>query len=116
MSTPSAPLAKASMMNCGSTRPEHISRMVRQLAAYFMRDTPARSAAVYVHQLQKNATIRGSQFLSVIGQDPFDLAVDLFVLEQVLDDRTGRAGGHAGPAALAQRLVDGRLLLLLDEG
>jgi hypothetical protein len=29
--------------------------------AYLSLDTPARSAAVYVHQLQKNATIRGSQ-------------------------------------------------------
>ena len=33
ISTPSAPLARASMTNCGSTRPEHISRMIRVFAA-----------------------------------------------------------------------------------
>ncbi len=41
----SAPLAKASRMNCGSTRPEHITRITRVLGAYFSRDVPARSAA-----------------------------------------------------------------------
>ncbi len=29
-------------------------------AEYFTREIPARSAAAYVHQLQKNATILGS--------------------------------------------------------
>jgi hypothetical protein len=48
-------------MNCGSTRPEHISRIVRVFEAYFIRDTPARSAAVYVHQLQKKAMMHGCQ-------------------------------------------------------
>jgi hypothetical protein len=50
----------AARTNCGATRPEHMTRMIRTFDAYFIRETPARSAAVYVHQLQKNATIRGS--------------------------------------------------------
>ena len=61
MRTPSAPFEKASRMNCGSTRPEHITRIMRAFGACLNRETPARSAAVYVHQLQKNATMRGSQ-------------------------------------------------------
>src|SRR6516225_4085655 len=74
MSTPSAPLAKASKMNCGSTRPEHIRRITRAFAAYFRRETPARSAAVYVHQLQKKAAILGCQ---VVGGEE---TVEEFVL------------------------------------
>jgi hypothetical protein len=39
--------------------------MILMLGGYDNREVPARSAAVYVHQLQKNATIVGSN--SLIG-------------------------------------------------
>ncbi len=42
-------------------RPEHGTRMTLMLGGYCSRLTPARSAAPYVHQLQKNAVIFGSQ-------------------------------------------------------
>ena len=106
--------------------------MTRTLGACFSRETPARSAAVYVHQLQKNATIRGSQafvsgFITGLAcchlrwyrfsrpKQSFDFAEDLLVLEQVLPDGARRAGGHAGAAALAERLVDRRPSLVLVE-
>src|SRR5512135_413705 len=82
---------------------------------------PARSAAMYVHQLQKKATILGSNSagaaaapLSVSGirEHSPDLLVDLLVLEEVLPRRPGRADRHARPAPLAQDLVDLRLPLL----
>jgi hypothetical protein len=41
--------------------------MVRVFDAYFIRDTPARSAAVYVHQLQKKAMMRGCQAVAMVG-------------------------------------------------
>src|SRR5208283_2693226 len=104
MSTPSAPRASASRMNWGSTLPEHMSRITRMLAAYFSRETPARSAAVYVHQLQKKATMRGFHSL-LISQNSFDLAEHLVVLEEALGDRPRRTGSDARAAALAERFV-----------
>src|SRR5271165_5717350 len=115
MSTPSAPPAKAARMNCGSARPEHMRRMMRTFGAYLSRETPARSAAVYVHQLQKNATMRGCHPGSCMGEHSFDFAEDFVVLEKSLSDRAGWAGGDARPAALAEGGVDGRLALLLIE-
>src|SRR5271157_6095603 len=103
-------------MNCGSTRPEHIRRMTRTLEAYLSRETPARSAAVYVHQLQKKATMRGCQLVSCMGEHSFDFAEDFVVLEQPLADRAGRAGGDTRAAALAKGGVDERLALFLVEG
>ena len=88
-------------------RPLHIPRITRALDGYFNRDTPAKSDAVYVHQLQKKATRRGVQEpfpfanrwdysyiqirVSDFGllaqrQQAVDLAVDLLVFEQVLFD------------------------------
>src|SRR3990170_2402087 len=60
MRTPSAPERNASRTNVGLMRPEYIKRTIRMFGAYFTREIPARSAAAYVHQLQKNAMIRGS--------------------------------------------------------
>src|SRR5208283_760976 len=111
MSTPSAPRAKAVSTSCGSSRPEHISRITQPLGGYFMRDTPARSAAVYVHQLQKNATMRGCHSRSGIGQYSFHFTQQLIVLKKVLPNRPGGAGSHADTAAFAQGLVDLGLLL-----
>ena len=93
--------------------------MTRALGAYLSREMPARSAAVYVHQLQKNATMRGSKplFLMQVQVDhaswtyvscstPSISLVDLLVLEQVLLMRARRAGGDARAASLAESLVD----------
>src|SRR5581483_251699 len=117
ISTPSAPSRNAARTNCGATRPEHMSRMARTFGAYCIREIPARSAAVYVHQVQKNATIRGSKGRSVsdILQHPLDLREDLRVGEQVLLGRARRARTHADPAPLAHHLVDGGLLPVLVE-
>ena len=54
----------------GSTRPLHITRMMRTFGAYLMRAEPARSAARYEHQLQRKPTIFGSKvsLVIVIGQ------------------------------------------------
>ena len=46
-------------MNAGSTLPEHITRITRILGGYCSRETPARSAAAYPHQLQRNPKILG---------------------------------------------------------
>jgi len=66
------------------------------LGAYFMREVPAKSAARYVHQLQKNATIRGSNaacdsgarvsWRLRIGQDSLDLLENLLILKEILLD------------------------------
>src|SRR5512132_313055 len=58
--TPSAPRSKALMMKSGLIRLLHGARMIRTFGAIFRRLVPARSAPVYVHQLQTNATILGS--------------------------------------------------------
>jgi hypothetical protein len=51
------------MTNFGSTMPLHMTLTILMLDGYERRDVPARSAAVKVHQLQKNATIWGSNSL-----------------------------------------------------
>ncbi len=90
MSTPSAPSSKAFRTNCGSTRPEHMTRITRRVRARTSRRAvPARSTAVYVHQLQKNATIRGSNAVVAMApryadQHAFDLGHDLARREVVL--------------------------------
>ncbi len=52
--------------------------------AYLRRDTPARSAAVYVHQLQKKATIRGVQAAGNGGVGSLMLGSD-FTLQTLVD-------------------------------
>src|SRR5450756_3260791 len=59
--TPSAPRSKALMMKSGSMRPVQGRRMMRTLLAMRRRLVPARSAPVYVHQLQTKAVMRGSK-------------------------------------------------------
>src|ERR1039458_5644154 len=54
MRTPSAPLVSASITRLGWTMPEHITRIMRMLGGYWMRETPAKSAPAYEHQLQQN--------------------------------------------------------------
>ena len=49
------------MMNSGSMRPVQGRRMMRTLLAMCRRLVPARSAPVYVHQLQTKAVMRGSK-------------------------------------------------------
>ena len=56
-------LARALRTKVGSTRPLHITRMIRTLVAYLIRAEPARSAARYEHQLQRKPTILGSNFV-----------------------------------------------------
>src|SRR5512138_2267962 len=58
--TPSAPRSNALMMKCGLIRLLHGARTMRTLGAILRRLVPARSAPVYVHQLQTNATTFGS--------------------------------------------------------
>src|SRR5271157_5117986 len=122
MSTPSAPLAKAFNTNWTSTRPEHITRTTSALAAYLMREVPARSAARYVHQLQKKATILGSNSSGLgfkssgIAQNTLDFRKDFVILKEVLPDSPGRTGSHAGAAALAEHLVDAGFVNFVDEG
>src|ERR1022692_3390903 len=91
-----------------------MTRTTSALGAYLMREVPARSAARYVHQLQKNATILGSK-PSGIGQYPFDFLEDLLVFKQILPHGAGWAGHHAGAASLAQRLVDSGFMNLAEE-
>jgi hypothetical protein len=45
----------------GSTMPVHITRINLTLAGYPNLEVPARSAAVYVHQLHTKAMIVGSK-------------------------------------------------------
>jgi hypothetical protein len=58
-SNPSAPLRKAFNKKPWLTLPLHITRIKRTLLGYCMRDTPARSAPAYAHQLQTKASICG---------------------------------------------------------
>src|SRR5512137_3076504 len=59
--TPSAPSWNAFRMNAGSTLPLHIVLRTRTFGADLIRETPARSAPVYEHQLQRNPMIFGSK-------------------------------------------------------
>jgi hypothetical protein len=47
-------------MKAGSTLPEHIVLIIRIFGDVLRRDTPARSAPEYEHQLHKKPTIFGS--------------------------------------------------------
>src|SRR5512142_1416605 len=58
--TPSAPRSNALMMKSGEMRLLHGARMIRTFGDILRRLVPARSAPVYVHQLQTNATTFGS--------------------------------------------------------
>src|SRR5512138_3729288 len=58
--TPSAPRSKALMMKSGLIRLLHGARMIRTFGDILRRLVPARSAPVYVHQLQTKATTFGS--------------------------------------------------------
>src|SRR5512141_1053947 len=58
--TPSAPRSNALMMKRGLIRLLHGARMIRTFGDILRRLVPARSAPVYVHQLQTNATTFGS--------------------------------------------------------
>src|SRR5512133_1068639 len=59
--TPSAPRSNALMMKSGLIRLLHGVRMIRTFGDILRRLVPARSAPVYVHQLQTNATTFGSK-------------------------------------------------------
>ncbi len=52
------------MINSGSTRPLHITRITLRFGGYCIRDVPAKSAAAYEHQLHKNPMILGSYIIS----------------------------------------------------
>src|SRR5271157_5627003 len=102
-----------------------MTRTTRTFGAYLSRVVPARSAARYVHQLQKNATILGSNcagaaavsvVVSGIRQHPPDLVVNLLVLEQVLPRRARGTDRHTRAAALAEHLVHPRHALLFVVG
>ena len=56
-----------------------MTRTTSALGAYLMREVPARSAARYVHQLQKKATILGSKS-SGIGQYPFGRSSEFWLV------------------------------------
>src|SRR5512143_3563439 len=73
-----------------------------------MRDVPARSAPVYVHQLQKKATILGSNCFDVsdIIQHSLDFFIDLIIGEQVLLQCSGWARCHAGAAPFTESAID----------
>src|SRR5660398_182759 len=59
MNTPSLPFRKALIMNSGSTRPVHMSRIFRIYGIYCSLETPAKSAAEYPHQLQRKPRTLG---------------------------------------------------------
>src|SRR5512139_1013832 len=59
--TPSAPRSNALMMKSGLIRLLQGVRMIRTFGDILSRLVPARSAPVYVHQLQTNATTFGSK-------------------------------------------------------
>src|SRR5450830_421406 len=135
--TPSAPRSKALMMNSGSMRPLQGRRMMRTLLAMRRRLVPARSAPVYVHQLQTKAVMRGSKpsaaaplvsiasLTSLPVAQSVDLAEDLLVGEGLqlyalaeADRLAGaatlaHAGVHVGDVA-ADVAVDGADIALLD--
>ena len=57
---PSAPDANALSSSRKSIRPVQGNLTILTFVAYFMRLVPVRSAPAYVHQLQTNAIMRGS--------------------------------------------------------
>jgi len=61
--TPSAPPVNDLRIISGCTIPEHITRIIRILGGYCIREVPARSAAAYEHQLQQKAIIFGSKLI-----------------------------------------------------
>src|SRR5450756_884739 len=135
--TPSAPRSKALMMKSGSMRPVQGRRMMRTLLAMRRRLVPARSAPVYVHQLQTKAVMRGSKpsaaaplvsiasLTSLPVAQSVDLAEDLLVGEGLQLDALAEADRLAGAATLAHAgvhvgdvaadvAVDGADIALLD--
>ena len=64
MITPSAPPRNALTTNIGSTRLEHITRITLNEGGICSLLTPAKSAPAYEHQLQRKATILGSNSLA----------------------------------------------------
>src|SRR5664280_1256927 len=120
--TPSAPRSNDLMMKSGSMRPVQGRRMMRTLLAMLRRLVPARSAPVYVHQLQTKAVMRGSNspaaapaccalrawvgsLTSLPETEGVDLAVDLLVGEGLQLDALAEADRLAGAAALAHARV-----------
>src|SRR5512137_93175 len=120
--TPSAPRSNALRTKRGSIRPVQGRRMMRTLLAMCSRLVPARSAPVYVHQLQTKAVMRGSKspsavtparislvpLTSVPCRQRVDLGVDLLVGERLELDALAQADRLAGAAALADARVDAR--------
>src|SRR5512142_2112326 len=88
--TPSAPRSNALMMKSGEMRLLHGARMIRTFGDILRRLVPARSAPVYVHQLQTNATTFGSNPAPGAGAS-------------VGDGSDIRTPGPAPPATVARR-------------
>src|SRR5450759_767111 len=59
MNTPSFPFIRARSMKVRSTLPVHIKRTIFISGLYCSLETPAKSAAEYPHQLQRNPRILG---------------------------------------------------------
>src|SRR5512138_3398485 len=59
--TPSAPRSNALVMKCGLIRLLQGARIIRTFGDILSRLVPARSAPVYVHQLQTKATTFGEK-------------------------------------------------------
>jgi hypothetical protein len=68
-------------MNEMSILPVQLTRMIRTFGGICMREVPAKSAPAYEHQLQQNATIRGSKEFFVALDFALVVTLDLGLVE-----------------------------------
>ena len=112
------PRANASARTAGRRGPSTSAGSTRTLGAYFIRDDAGQvgrrvacTSCRRTRRSEARTVVAMAPRSSDIRQHPLDLGEDLLVGEQVLLRGARRAGGDAGAAALAQRLVDRRRLL-----